>query len=81
MYYIIHSAVAVALAIAWDQSRKERLFISFCKDLRMEQARKFGFVPFASVQAALDAAPNKHGKEARITFLIHCFGSGRQKNN
>lgn len=67
----VHDEVAAALAIAWAQV-KERETVCFVSDgINPEETKKLGFVPFPSVQQALDAALEKHGENAKVTILTH----------
>lgn len=63
--------VAAALAIAWAQvkEREEVYFVS--SGIAAAEAEKLGFRPFASVQAAVDAALAAKGPGARVTVLTH----------
>lgn len=67
----VHDEVAAALAIAWAQVKERETVCIVSDGIKPEEAKKLGFVPFSSVQEALDAALAKHGKDAKVTVLTH----------
>lgn len=67
----VHDEVAAALAIAWAQVKERESVYFVSNGITDEEVRKLGFVPFASVQQALDDAFAKHGNKARVTVLTH----------
>jgi nickel-dependent lactate racemase len=67
----MHDEVAAALAIAWAQVKERETVYIVSSGIQPEDAKKLGFIPFSSLQAALDSAFEKHGKEARVTVLTH----------
>ncbi len=61
--------VAAGLALAWAQVR-ERARVSLVSDgIPPEDARALGFVPFPSVEDALEEALRRHGPHARVAVL------------
>jgi nickel-dependent lactate racemase len=67
----VHDEVGAALAIAWAQVKERESVFLVSQGISPENARKIGFTPFATVQAAFDAALAKHGTKARVTVLTH----------
>jgi len=67
----LHDEVAAALAIAWAQVKERETVYIVSSGIDPEHAKKLGFVPFPSAQEALDAALEKHGKDAKVTVLTH----------
>lgn len=63
--------VAAALAIAWAQVKERETVYIVSDGIKDEEAQKLGFVPFSSVHQALEAAFERHGKNARVTVLTH----------
>ncbi len=63
--------VAAALAIAWAQVKERETVYIVSSGICAADAAKLGFKPFASVQAACDAALAAKGPEARVTVLTH----------
>jgi nickel-dependent lactate racemase len=63
--------VAAALAIAWAQVKERETVYLVSNGITPEDARKLGFVPFASIQEALKTALAKHGENATVTVLTH----------
>ncbi len=63
--------VAAALAIAWAQVKERETVYIVSGGIADEEAKKLGFTPFATVQAALDAALAAKGPEAKVTVLTH----------
>ncbi len=63
--------VAAALAIAWAQVKERETVYFVSSGIGTADAAKLGFKPFASVQAALDAALAAKGREAKVTVLTH----------
>jgi nickel-dependent lactate racemase len=67
----IADEVAAALAIAWAQV-KERENVCLVSDgITAEEAGALGFRRFENLQAAFDAALQRHGPGARVTVLTH----------
>jgi nickel-dependent lactate racemase len=60
---------AAALAIAWAHVRAGRQVSLVSRGLSDDQALKLGFVPFATVEAALEDAFRRHGRKATVTVL------------
>jgi nickel-dependent lactate racemase len=67
----MHDEVAAALAIAWAQVKERETVYIVSSGIQPGDAKKLGFTPFDSLQAALDSALEKHGKNARVTVLTH----------
>lgn len=67
----LHDEVAAALAIAWAQVKERETVCIVSDGIKTEDAKKLGFVPYASVQEALEAAFARHGKDAKVTVLTH----------
>jgi nickel-dependent lactate racemase len=67
----MHDEVAAALAIAWAQVKERENVSLVSQGIKVEDAKKLGFTPFSDVQSALNAALERHGKNARITVLTH----------
>jgi len=67
----LHDEVAAALAIAWAQIKERETVYIVSSGIDPEHSKKLGFVPFPSVQEALQAALAEHGKDAKITVLTH----------
>ena len=67
----MHDEVAAALAIAWAQVKERETVYIVSSGIQSGDAKKLGFTPFESLQAALDSALEKHGKNARVTVLTH----------
>lgn len=67
----MHDEVAAALAIAWAQVKERETVYIVSSGIQPGDAKKLGFIPFDSLQAALDSALEKHGKNARVTVLTH----------
>lgn len=67
----LHDEVAAALAIAWAQVKERETVCIVSDGIKEEDAKKLGFVPYASVQEALEDAFIRHGKEAKVTVLTH----------
>jgi nickel-dependent lactate racemase len=63
--------VAAALAIAWAQVKERETVYFVSSGIAAAEAEKLGFKPFASVQAALDAALAAKGPGAKVTVLTH----------
>ncbi|HWR06559.1 MAG TPA: nickel-dependent lactate racemase [Sporomusa sp.] len=63
--------VAAALAIAWAQVKEREAVFIVSDGIVSADAKRLGFTPFATVQNALAAALDKHGKDARVTVLTH----------
>ncbi len=67
----ITDLVSGALALAWAKVR-ERAGVSLVSDgITPEETRALGFTPYATVDAALSAALEKHGPDAKILVLTH----------
>lgn len=60
---------AAALAIAWAHVRQGRQVSIVSTGLGEEQVQKLGFVPFATVEKALEDAFRRHGKDATVSVL------------
>ncbi len=67
----LHDEVAAALAIAWAQVKERETVYFVSGGIGAAEAEKLGFTPFASVQAALDAALAAKGPGAKVTVLTH----------
>jgi nickel-dependent lactate racemase len=67
----VHDEVAAALAIAWAQVKERETVYFVSSGIAAAEAEKLGFRPFASVQAAVDAALAAKGPGARVTVLTH----------
>ncbi|MEW6662407.1 MAG: nickel-dependent lactate racemase [Bacillota bacterium] len=68
---VIADPVAAALAVAWGQV-KERARVFIVSDGISEmEARKLGFEPFSSVEAALAEALRREGPGAQVAVLTH----------
>jgi nickel-dependent lactate racemase len=67
----IGDEVAAALAIAWGQVRQRATVYFVSQGIAPEEARKLNFVPFPSVQEALDAAFRAQGPAAKVAVLTH----------
>ncbi len=63
--------VAAALAIAWAQVKERETVYIVSGGIADAEAEKLGFTPFATVQAALDAALAAKGPGAKVTVLTH----------
>lgn len=63
--------VAASLAIGWAQVKEREAVYMVSDGVTAEDARKLGFVPFPTVQAALDAALREQGGQAKVTVLTH----------
>ncbi len=60
---------AAALAIAWALVRKGRQISIVSDGLSREDAAKLAFVPFPTVEAALEDAFRRHGPDAKVSVL------------
>ena len=67
----LHDEVAAALAIAWAQVKERENVYIVSSGIPAEAAVSLGFTPFATVQAALDAAQAAKGPGAKVTVLTH----------
>ena len=67
----IHDEVAAALAIAWGQVRQRATVYFVSGGVTPAEARKLSFVPFNSIQDALDHALATLGPAAQVTVLTH----------
>ena len=67
----VHDEVAASLAIGWAQVKERETVYMVSSGIAAEEARRLGFTPFPTVQAALDAALALQGPAARITVLTH----------
>ena len=67
----VHDEVAASLAIGWAQVKEREAVYMVSSGIAAEEARRLGFTPFPTVQAALDAALALQGPAARITVLTH----------
>ncbi|MBZ4653796.1 MAG: larA 1 [Peptococcaceae bacterium] len=68
---LIEDSVAAALAIAWAQVREREQVYIVSGGVPHEAARKLGFVPFNTVEEALNHALREVGEEAKIAVLTH----------
>lgn len=68
---VIQDVVSGALALAWARVRERAAVSLVSGGITPEEARALGFTPYASVDAALNAALEKHGQAAKITVLTH----------
>jgi lactate racemase len=60
-----------ALALAWAKVRQRAQVYLVSDGITPEETRALGFIPFATVEAALSAALEQHGPGAKITVLTH----------
>jgi nickel-dependent lactate racemase len=67
----IADEVAASLAIGWSQVKERESVFIVSDGVSAEDALKLGFVPFGSVEAALEAAFARKGGSARVTVLTH----------
>ena len=67
----VHDEVAAALAIAWAQVKERETVYFVSNGITPENIKKLGFVPFETVQDALESAFAKQGKSATVTVLTH----------
>lgn len=67
----IHDEVAAALAIAWGQVRQRATVYFVSGGVTPEEAQKLSFIPFASIQEALDHALKALGPAAKVAVLTH----------
>lgn len=67
----VHDEVAASLAIGWAQVKEREAVYMVSSGIATEDARRLGFTPFPTLQAALDAALVLQGPAARITVLTH----------
>jgi nickel-dependent lactate racemase len=67
----LEDEVAAALAIAWAQVKERETVYFVSGGIADAEAEKLGFTPFATVQAALDAALAAKGPGAKVTVLTH----------
>ena len=67
----VHDEVAASLAIGWAQVKERESVYMVSSGIADEAARRLGFTPFPTIQAALDAALERTGPAARIAVLTH----------
>lgn len=67
----IRDGVAAALAMAWGMVRSRARASLVSDGIAPEEARALGFLPFGSVEEALEEALQHHGSEAKVTVLTH----------
>lgn len=67
----LRDEVGAALAIAWAQVKERESVYIVSAGIAAEAATKLGFTPYASVQAAVDAALAVKGSQCRLTVLTH----------
>lgn len=67
----IADEVAASLAIGWAQVKERETVFIVSDGICGEDAIQLGFVPFTSVKAALEAALQRKGANARVTVLTH----------
>lgn len=65
----IADAPAAALALAWAHVRKGRQVSLVSSGIAGRQARALGFVPFKSIEDALEDAFRRHGRTASVNVL------------
>ena len=65
----IEDGVAAALAIAWARVRTGRQISLVSDGISAEETRALGYVPFPTVQEALEEALRRHGPQARVHVL------------
>ena len=65
----IEDRVAAALAMAWAKVRMGRHISLVSDGISAEETRALGYVPFYTVQEALEEALSRHGPEARVHIL------------
>ncbi|MBU2702580.1 nickel-dependent lactate racemase [Sporomusaceae bacterium BoRhaA] len=63
--------VAAALAIAWAQVKERETVYIVSQGIAPDDAKKLGFVPFSSVNEALQSAFAEQGAHAKVTVLTH----------
>jgi nickel-dependent lactate racemase len=65
----IRDHTSAALAIAWALVREGRQISLVSRGLSSSDAARLGFVPFPTVDAALEDAFGRHGPEAKVAVL------------
>lgn len=65
----INDLTAGALALAWANVRRRATISIVSRGIAAEEARALGFVPFATVEEALDDAFRRHGHNAMVSVL------------
>jgi nickel-dependent lactate racemase len=60
---------AAAQSLAWAHVRQGRRVSLVSSGLGDDEERKLGFVPFASIAAALEDAFRRHGPAASVTVI------------
>jgi len=65
----IEDRVAAALAMAWAKVRVGRQISLVSDGISDEETRALGYVPFPTVQEALEEALSRHGPEAKVHVL------------
>jgi lactate racemase len=67
----VHDEVAASLAIGWAQVKERESVYMVSTGVCADDARRLGFTPFESMQAAVDAALSVKGASALVTVLTH----------
>jgi nickel-dependent lactate racemase len=67
----IRNVVAGALALAWAKMVRRSRVCLVSGGISAEEARALGFVPFGSLDEALEQAFARHGEAARAVVLTH----------
>ena len=67
----IPDQAAGALALAWAKMRQRARIFLVSSGIAPNASRALGFTPFATVEAALDAALADHGAAAQVAVLTH----------
>ncbi|MEA3345909.1 MAG: nickel-dependent lactate racemase [Chloroflexota bacterium] len=65
----IEDGVAAALAIAWARVRAGRQISLVSDGISAQETEALGYVPFATVQEALEEALSRHGPDAKVHIL------------
>lgn len=65
----IEDQVAAALAMAWAKVRMGRQISLVSDGISEEETRALGYVPFPTVQEALEEALSRHGPDAKVHIL------------
>jgi len=65
----IEDRVAAALAMAWAKVRVGRQISLVSDGISAQETRALGYVPFPTVQEALEEALSRHGPKARVHIL------------
>ena len=67
----LRDVVSAALALAWARVRERAQVSLVSGGIVPEEARALGFTPYATIDAALAAALDRHGASATLTVLTH----------